>query len=248
MDLPNASDQQLLLAAPNNHHNTFLKDSHPAATPLTQHLQQSPPNHAANPHLVYVRRKSEGETPKNTAFDNTRQLYCEEEIPQPKPHIKDPKVSSFPAFAPFPIASSITASAKPSVPVSLGNSSIISVPVSLGNSSISNHVAPSSGHTIVNPKVFTNVHWEERYQQLQMFLRKLDQSNQADYIQMLQSLSSIELSRHAVELEKRSIQLSLEEAKELQRVAALNVLGKPVKNFKARADHVECSDKLKTST
>lgn len=28
---------------------------------------------------------------------------------------------------------------------------------------------------------------------------------------MLQSLSSVELSRHAVELEKRSIQLSLEE-------------------------------------
>ncbi|KAI5402221.1 uncharacterized protein LOC127084455 [Lathyrus oleraceus] len=160
-------------------------------------LQQSPPNHAANGHLVYVRRKSEGETPKNTAFDNTRQLYCEEEIVQPKHQIKDPKVSCFPAFAP-----------------------------SLGNS----------------------VYWEERYQQLHMFLRKLDQSNQADYIQMLHSLSSIQLSRHAVELEKRSIHLSLEEAKELQRVAALNVLGKPVKNFKAPADHGECSDKLKTST
>jgi hypothetical membrane protein len=35
-------------------------------------------------------------------------------------------------------------------------------------------------------------------------------------------------------------------AKELQRVAVLNVLGKPVKNFKAPADHGECSDKLKT--
>lgn len=103
-------------------------------------LQQSPPNHAANGHLVYVRRKSEGETPKNTAFDNTRQLYCEEEIAQPKPQIKDPKVSCFPAFAP-----------------------------------------PSLG----------NVYWEERYQQLHMFLRKLDQSNQADYIQSMSRKDSI---------------------------------------------------------
>nr|AFK49386.1 unknown [Medicago truncatula] len=79
-----------------------------------------------------------------------------------------------------------------------------------------------------------------------MLLRKLDQSDQAEYIQMLQSLSSVELSRHAVELEKRSIQLSLEEAKELQRVAVLNVLGKSAKNFKAPADHDEYSDKLKT--
>ncbi|KAM7259623.1 hypothetical protein ACFE04_015364 [Oxalis oulophora] len=44
-----------------------------------------------------------------------------------------------------------------------------------------------------------------------------------DYLQKLQSLSSVELSRHVVELEKRSFQLSLEEAKELQRAAYLNV-------------------------
>lgn len=35
-------------------------------------------------------------------------------------------------------------------------------------------------------------------------------------------------------------------AKELQRVAVLNVLGKSAKNFKAPADHDEYSDKLKT--
>ncbi|RVW48384.1 Zinc finger protein ZAT3 [Vitis vinifera] len=56
-------------------------------------------------------------------------------------------------------------------------------------------------------------HWEERNLQLQRLLRKLDQSNQEDYLQMLRSLSSIELSRHAVKLERRSIQLSLEEGK-----------------------------------
>ncbi|KAL5079589.1 hypothetical protein RYX36_008011 [Vicia faba] len=106
---------------------------------------------------------------------------------------------------------------------------------------------PSTNPSIPS-KVFKYLLWEERYQHLLAFLRMLDQSDQADYIQMLQSLSSVELSRHAVELEKRSIQLSLEEAKELQRVAALNVLGKSVNNFKAPADHAECSDRLKTFT
>ncbi|KAL5065570.1 hypothetical protein RYX36_027307 [Vicia faba] len=106
---------------------------------------------------------------------------------------------------------------------------------------------PSTNPSIPS-KVFKHLLWEERYQHLLAFLRMLDQSDQADYIQMLQSLSSVELSRHVVELEKRSIQLSLEEAKELQRVAALNVLGKSVNNFKAPADHAECSDRLKTFT
>ncbi|TKY75537.1 hypothetical protein E2542_SST04305 [Spatholobus suberectus] len=245
---------------------SFLKDKDPGTDsnrvsgtkrplsdyPVNNHLQQSPSNNAANGHLVYVRRKSETELGKGTAFENpsinaycphSRQLCCEEETAQPKPQIKEPKVSCFPAFAPFPMASSMNSSGKPSVPISLGKSAMKLAPVE------SNYVTASSGPTTIgNPKGLKNLHWEERYQQLQMFLRKLDQSDQEEYIQMLYSLSSVELSKHAVELEKRSIQLSLEEAKELQRVAVLNVLGKSVKNFKAPADHDECSDKLKTSS
>lgn len=280
MDLPNGDKQLVVLKKTslkdlqNDNKNmvptsvgnsSFLKDKDPGTDsnratgtkrpssdyPVIHHLQQSPGNNAANGHLVYVRRKSEGEMSKSTAFENTsingccphsRQLYCEEETAQPKPQIKEPKVSCLPAFAPFPMASSISTSGKPSIPISLGRSGMMLTPVE------SNYVAASSGHTIGNPKVFKNVHWEEQYQHLQMLLRKLDQSDQAEYIQMLQSLSSVELSRHAVELEKRSIQLSLEEAKELQRVAVLNVLGKSAKNFKAPADHDEYSDKLKTSS
>ncbi|CAL0305925.1 unnamed protein product [Lupinus luteus] len=118
-----------------------------------------------------------------------------------------------------------------------------SLPISLHNSTITLPPLDSTR----NPKGFQNLHWEDRYQQLHMFLTNLDISHQQEYIKMLRSLSSVELSRHAVELEKRSIQLSLEEARELQRVRVLNVLEKPVKNnFKAPADHEECSDKLKT--
>ncbi|KAJ6346496.1 hypothetical protein OIU78_009011 [Salix suchowensis] len=87
------------------------------------------------------------------------------------------------------------------------------------------------------------MHWEERYCQLQILLKKLDESDQEEYAQKLRSVSSVELSRHAIELEKRSIQLSLEEAKEVQRVAILNVLGKSLKNFKAPSTHQSQSEK-----
>lgn len=77
--------------------------------------------------------------------------------------------------------------------------------------------------------------WEERYHHLQMLLNNLNDSHQTDHVQskpplkdaficvsaficfsdfhalVLWSLSSAELSKHAVELEKRSIQFSLEE-------------------------------------
>ncbi|XP_047938861.1 uncharacterized protein LOC125186528 isoform X5 [Salvia hispanica] len=49
-------------------------------------------------------------------------------------------------------------------------------------------------------------------------------------VSVLRSLSYVELSRHALELEKRSIKLSLEEAKEMQRVRFADVLGKYGKN------------------
>ncbi|CAH1433499.1 unnamed protein product [Lactuca virosa] len=68
--------------------------------------------------------------------------------------------------------------------------------------------------------------WEERYMRLQNFLKVLDLSNQDDYRQMLRSLTSVGLSRVAVELEKRSIQLSMEEAREVQRAKLVDTLHK----------------------
>ncbi|KAL4380175.1 hypothetical protein AHAS_Ahas04G0007200 [Arachis hypogaea] len=210
--------------------------------PVNHLIQQSTGNNAANGHLVYVRRKSEAELGKSTACENPSinaycqhlsQLCCEQETAQLKPLIKAPKVSCFPAFAPFPMTSSMSSSRKPSVPISLGKSPLRLPPVE------SNYMTASSGPASGNPKGLKSVHWEERYQQLQMFLRKLDHSDQEEYIQMLRSLSSVELSRHAVELEKRSIQLSLEEAKELKRAAVLDVLGKSVKKFKEPEDTAE---------
>lgn len=157
--------------------------------PVNHHLQQSPGNNAGNGHLVYVRRKSEAELGKSTAYENpSSSAYCpisssrqlsEEETAQPKPQIKEPKVSCFPAFAPFPMASSMSSSGKPSVPFSIGKSAMRLAPVE------SSFATASAGPTASNMIESKNTHWEERYHRLQMFLRKLDQSDQEEYIQSI---------------------------------------------------------------
>ncbi|XLU98718.1 hypothetical protein S245_013058 [Arachis hypogaea] len=190
-------------------------------------IQQSIGNNAANGHLLYARRKSEAELGKSIACENPSinaycrylsQLCCEQETAQIKPLIKVPKVSCFPTFAPFPMTSSMSSSRKPSVPISLRKSPLRLSPVE------SNYMIASSGPASGNPKGLKSVHWEEQYQQLQMFLRKLDHSDQEEYILILRSLSFVELSRHAIELEKRSIQLSLEEVKSQKPVVSLKDL------------------------
>lgn len=70
-------------------------------------------------------------------------------------------------------------------------------------------------------------HRADRFIRLQNFIKQCDGSNHRDNIQSLLRLSPSELSRHAVELEKRAIQLTIEEGKEMQRMQALNILGKP---------------------
>ncbi|XP_022762950.1 uncharacterized protein LOC111308683 [Durio zibethinus] len=204
--------------------------------PVSPSYCQSPSNSAANGHLVYVRRKSEPELGKSSAFDCTSTSNCQhlrqvgqlEESNQQKSQIKEPNISCFPAFAPLPMASMTSSSAKSSVTLPLGKSAMRLAP-----SDSNQHPVVSAAPLLDSSKEIEKLHWEEQYYQLQMQLKKLDQSEQEDYTQMLRSLSAVDLSRHAIELEKRSIQLSLEEAKEMQRVAILNVLGKTMKMAKA---------------
>ncbi|PIN01666.1 hypothetical protein CDL12_25826 [Handroanthus impetiginosus] len=66
----------------------------------------------------------------------------------------------------------------------------------------------------------------ERFIRLQKFLKQYDETNQTEYTQRLLHLSPAELSKHAVELEKKAIQLTIEEGNEMQRMKALNILGK----------------------
>lgn len=166
-------------------------------------------SNSPNPHLVYVRRKSEADCGKNSIHGGVnmsmstspcpRKVANLEETKYSKNQIEEPKVSS---FSNTPLKSSCV---KASVPLSVGESVASATPLK-------------------------KIHLDERYFQLQMQLNRLDQSSRDDYVQMLRSLSSVELSRLAFELEKKSIQLLLEEANEMRRLAQLNVLGKSLKN------------------
>ncbi|KAI7740591.1 hypothetical protein M8C21_001532 [Ambrosia artemisiifolia] len=69
--------------------------------------------------------------------------------------------------------------------------------------------------------------WADRFIRLQNFIKQCDGSDHRENMQLLVRLSPSELSKHAVELEKRAIQLTIEEGKEMQRMQALNILGKP---------------------
>ncbi|XP_058090632.1 uncharacterized protein LOC131237034 [Magnolia sinica] len=200
--------------------------------PLSPACNQPSCNNGPNGHLVYVRRRTESE-PGSTNTCNAENAESpqpikssngKQELHGPQNRREEPKVACFPAFAPMPATSLATfSSGGPSVPNSTGklrNGLAVSEPnyntIATGTPYL---VSPLSQRT-------GNRHWEERFSRLQTFLKTCDQSSQEEYVKQLRSLSAIDRSRHAVELEKRAILLSLEEGKEIQRVKALNVLGK----------------------
>ncbi|CAN6291613.1 unnamed protein product [Urochloa humidicola] len=78
-------------------------------------------------------------------------------------------------------------------------------------------------------------YWNERFNRLQTYLESCDHSTQEGYLRKLRSLSAAGRSMHAIELEKRAIHLLVEEGKELQRMKALNVLGKVSPNASSKA-------------
>ncbi|GAB2267552.1 hypothetical protein Dimus_002532 [Dionaea muscipula] len=195
----------------------------PSESPVNPWHNSSPSSNGANGHLVYVRRKLETEVGKNNNtneivghkadYHQPRQIGSREDAM--KSQVVEGRKHGFPALAPVCTAPVMTFSyGKPSVPPNLGASN------------------NASSVSLSNQRRIINQNWQERYLQLQMHLKKLDQLSQEDYLQTLRSLSSAELSKHAVELEKRAIHLSLEEGKELQRVRSLNVLGKSIRDSK----------------
>ncbi|KAK9944382.1 hypothetical protein M0R45_009953 [Rubus argutus] len=220
--------------------------------PLSE-CQMIPPEHqpsnssAGNGHLVYVRRKSEADVVRSITNDNaninadcqvSRIISQQEASTGPIFQNKEPMIHCIPAFAPFPMEAAAIPPGKPSVSLPYCKSDIRVAPAGSNYQPLA-----SAASSLGSSKGLRNLHWEERFHQLQLLLRKLDQSEHEDYIKLLRSLSSVELSRHAVELEKKSIQLSLEEAKELKRVGVLNVLGKPTKPFKVPSTFQDRSEK-----
>lgn len=204
---------------------------------LTPEYTSNPPYHqpwrsnGANKHLAHAVRNFDSElgrrgvqdTSENKAgFPNSRKYFHNQlQLAQQPLDKQDKNTSYLSAFAPIPTASLITFSpGRPPVPIFIkkpGNG------LPAAESEVP-HLADSKGSTDQERK--------EQFLHVQKLLKHRDQYDQRDYIQRLCHLSPLELSRHAVELEKRSIQLSVEEGKEIERMKALNIFGKssPTKN------------------
>lgn len=207
---------------------------------LTPDCPQSPPCHqffssnGANDHLVYARRRFESELGKRRILDQPNKnadnlhstQFCQnmQQIPEQQTQMKDRNAYCAPAFAPIPLASLVTfAFGEPSVPLSMGKPSNELLDVESNYLKVTSEV-PHSVHS----KETDDQQRKERFLRLQKVLKQCDEFDQNDYIQMLRSFSPSELSRHAIELEKRAIQLTVEEGKEIQRMKELNILGKSV--------------------
>lgn len=213
-----------------------IKVSCPERTEPEHLVNQSQPMASANGHLVYVRRKPEADHPKSSIHasrsDNSfcspqKKVDNQHQTIEGKLQVKEPSIC-IPENVPMPTCSLTSfPSGNPSVPSSVGKSPSNLQATGSDNYGVTISLAPSDYSKSMN-----NRPWEERYCRLQDVLEMLDRSNQEDYVQMLRSLSSEGLSLQAIGLEKRSIQLSLVEANELQRVQQLDVLGKYAKTLR----------------
>ncbi|CAL5072969.1 unnamed protein product [Urochloa decumbens] len=138
-------------------------------------------------------------------------------------------VSSLPVLQ-SPVAanlshSGVSANAASRAAISAANlvsGSVLATNAASGDAISATALAPNRAH----PPKSSNQDRSERFLRLQAFLRNNEQSSQEEYIRMLQSLSPVGRSKHAIELEKRAANLLIEEGKELQKMKVLNVLGK----------------------
>ncbi|PKU77667.1 uncharacterized protein LOC110097701 isoform X1 [Dendrobium catenatum] len=88
-----------------------------------------------------------------------------------------------------------------------------------------NKAAEEAPSLLESQKEITN-YWTERFNRLQDRLQYLDKLGSKNYAERFRNFSIEELNKHAIELEKRAIHLSLEEVLQSNRVKDLNLLGK----------------------
>ncbi|KAE8057397.1 hypothetical protein FH972_014094 [Carpinus fangiana] len=170
------------------------------------------------------RRVQEASNKKSDFLKLRKYFHNKPELPQQHPEEKERNTSSVPASAPTPSASVMTFSPdRPSVPISLAN------PGSGLPAAESNCLQLTSESDIpqfTDSKGNTDQERKEQFLHLQKPQKHCYEYDQRDYNHLFRHLSPVELNRCAVELEKRSIQLSVEEGKEIKRMKALNIFGK----------------------
>ncbi|XP_020419667.1 uncharacterized protein LOC18777385 isoform X5 [Prunus persica] len=216
---------------PNYPENCFL--GRPVADPikvlgtkiLNPELPRSPPCHqftsisSASDQLMHGgggrklesalgKRRVQGVTEQNTYSLNFKR-YCsqkQQDLPRDRTKNQEHEIS---AFAPMPSASPVKFSpGKPPVPIFLGK------PSNGLPAAHSRHLRFTPESMVPHLVGSEKNHDEQRtegFLHLQNLLKQFDDSDQREYIQTLRQLSPSELSRHAVELDKRSMQLSVEE-------------------------------------
>ncbi|CAA2970290.1 Hypothetical predicted protein [Olea europaea subsp. europaea] len=183
----------------------------------------------ANENVMNARRRFEFELGRGRLQDmekysdspqlrNMSQML--QEIPQKETHMKEKHIHLIPVASKNQIAPMMTfSSGGPSVPSSLGKRSNVSQAPGSDNPKVSSDLPHKIDLKRTNEQLRT-----DRFIQLHKILEHLEKTNPKEYIQKLLNLSPAELSKHAVELEKRAIQLALEEGKEMQWMNALNIL------------------------
>ncbi|XP_052189524.1 uncharacterized protein LOC127799493 [Diospyros lotus] len=187
--------------------------------PLSPHFDTSMSKNGKNGHLMARQIKFKSESGKGR-IQNIMDTSAE--FPSKQTQIRDNNLYFTSVFRPNLMSSMMTfPHGGPSVPISLGKPGNGFSAAEFNGIKFSSEVC----HPF-DPTVTDDQHRQERFLHLQTFLKQCNESSR-DYIQMLQSLPPAELSRHAVELEKRAMQLTIEEGKQLQRMKALNVLVKP---------------------
>ncbi|KAK2995082.1 hypothetical protein RJ640_020722 [Escallonia rubra] len=172
----------------------------------------------ANEHLKFAHRKLESDSGKGRIQDNnakyadspqSRQLcYTRQQVPQKHVQVKESNMRRHPVVMPTHMPSMEKLShGEPSVSNSIAKRGNGLLAVGRDNPEVTSEVPQSVDFKGADDQQ------RERFTRLQYFLGQCDESNQRDHIQMLLGLSPAELSMHAVELEKRAIQLTIEEGK-----------------------------------
>ncbi|KAL1814972.1 hypothetical protein ACET3Z_017546 [Daucus carota] len=206
----------------------------------TSHPWPPLPNHTATKeHLVYTTKKSEF-VPMNEKTENRDRnisspplkRFCsmQQEMPQKQTRVVEGNSHQVPmSLSNFMVPKNMVSYSNPSVDslaASLANPGTGAGPAKTICHNVTSNVAlPSDSKRVEDQNIGKK--WEERYINLQNYLKICDnESTLRNHIQNLCHLSPAELSMYAVELEKRAIQLTIEEGKEFHRMKALKILEK----------------------
>lgn len=205
--------------------------------PLGSNVHNPSPSEAIKTPLNLSLESTKTDTVSNQSRGNTEGQSLDVQS-----HPLGLRLLTFPAYAPMPAAVSTFSSGGPSLPQYINKkcNGEDSYPVKRQNPKrtssdlewgkfLALSATPDSSVEVEETQTETLLPYQKRFIQLQAFLKQCDEPNQK-YLKTLRTLSAASRSGHAVELETRAIILSVEEAKEINRMKNLNIFAKNSSN------------------